>query len=89
MKRIFAAALIMTLIISFASVALADNSTMFSTPAPNNNDAEVISPEHGNTDVPEDPSSPQTGYALGIGSVAVLALVCGGAALYARKKAKA
>ena len=48
MKKFFAVVLALALVFSLASVAFADT--------------EVISPEHGNTDVSSDPTSPQTGY---------------------------
>ena len=48
-------------------------------------DTEVISPEHGNTD----PTSPQTGYDFGIESIVLLAVLCGGVALYVGRKANA
>ena len=50
MKKFFAVVLALALVFSLASVAFADT--------------EVISPEHGNTDVSSDPTSPQTGYVL-------------------------
>ena len=47
MKKFFAVVLALALVFSLASVAFADT--------------EVISPEHGTTDVSSDPTSPQTG----------------------------
>ena len=48
----------------------------------------VTSPEHPNTDVDDKPSSPQTGYEMGIGSVAAAAVLCGGIAVITGKKAR-
>ena len=64
MKKFFAVVLALALVFSLASVAFADT--------------EVISPEHGNTDVSSDPTSPQTGYDFGIESIVLLAVLCGG-----------
>ena len=50
--------------------------------------AEVVSPEHNNTDVEADPVSPQTGYAATIAGVAVIALACGAVAVISAKKAR-
>ncbi len=74
MKKIFAVVLALALVLSLASVALATG---------------VTSPEHGNTNVSSDPNSPQTGYDFGIESVVLLAVLCGGVALYVGKKANA
>ena len=73
MKKFFAVVLALALVFSLASVA----------------DTEVISPEHGNTDVSSDPTSPQTGYDFGIESIVLLAVLCGGVALYVGRKANA
>ena len=75
MKKFFAVVLALALVFSLASVAFADT--------------EVISPEHGNTDVSSDPTSPQTGYDFGIESIVLLAVLCGGVALYVGRKANA
>ncbi len=84
MKRFLALVLIFALVAGFAAVALADSATM------NLGDsADVTSPEHGNTDIEKDPSSPQTGYQFGIESVVLLAVLCGGVALFIGKKVKA
>ena len=48
--------------------------------------AAVKSPEHSNTPVDDKPTSPQTGYEMGIGSVAAAAVLCGGIAVAAGKK---
>lgn len=48
--------------------------------------AAVESPEHSNTSVDDKPTSPQTGYEMGIGSVAAAAVLCGGIAVAAGKK---
>lgn len=48
----------------------------------------VVSPEHDNTTVTDKPTSPQTGYELGIGSVAAAAVLCGGVAVITGKKAR-
>lgn len=48
----------------------------------------VTSPEHPNTPVDDKPSSPQTGYEMGIGSVAAAAVLCGGIAVITGKKAR-
>ena len=47
----------------------------------------VSSPEHGNTDVDPNPPSPQTGYALSVGGIALIAVICGGVAIVSGKKA--
>ena len=75
MKKFFAVVSALALLFSLASVAFADT--------------EVISPEHGNTDVSSDPTSPQTGYDCGIESIVLLAVLCGGVALYVGRKANA
>ena len=75
MKKFFAVVLALALVFSLASVAFADT--------------EVISPEHGNPDVSSDPTSPQTGYDFGIESIVLLAVLCGGIALYVGRKANA
>ena len=49
----------------------------------------VTSPEHSNTPVEDKPTSPQTGYEMGIGSVAAVAVLCGGVAVAAGKKSRA
>lgn len=85
MKRILALVLIFALVACFAAVALADSATMNL----GGDSANVLSPEHGNTDVEEDPSSPQTGYQFGIESVVLLAVLCGGVALFVSKKVRA
>ena len=41
------------------------------------------------TDVSSDPTSPQTGYDFGIESIVLLAVLCGGVALYVGRKANA
>ena len=46
----------------------------------------VESPEHSNTSVDDKPTSPQTGYEMGIGSVAAAAVLCGGIAVATGKK---
>lgn len=48
--------------------------------------AAVESPEHSNTSVDDKPTSPQTGYEMGIGSVAAAAVLCGGIAVATGKK---
>lgn len=48
--------------------------------------AAVESPEHSNTSVDDKPTSPQTGYEMGIGSVAAAAVLCGGIAVVTGKK---
>lgn len=48
----------------------------------------VTSPEHPNTPVDDKPNSPQTGYELGIGSVAAAAVLCGGVAIVTGKKSR-
>lgn len=48
--------------------------------------AAVESPEHSNTAVDDKPTSPQTGYEMGIGSVAAAAVLCGGIAVATGKK---
>lgn len=48
--------------------------------------ATVESPEHSNTPVDDKPTSPQTGYEMGIGSVAAAAVLCGGIAVATGKK---
>ena len=48
---------------------------------------EVISPEKDNTDVEVQPSSPQTGVETNLALVAVLAVCCGGVAVFSAKKA--
>lgn len=48
--------------------------------------AAVESPEHPNTPVDDKPTSPQTGYEMGIGSVAAAAVLCGGIAVATGKK---
>ncbi len=75
MKKFFALVLAMALICCFTTAALADS--------------DVVSPENGNTDVDSNETSPQTGYDFGIESVVLLAVLCGGAALYIGKKVKA
>ena len=40
-------------------------------------------------DVSSDPTSPQTGYDFGIESIVLLAVLCGGVALYVGRKANA
>ena len=50
--------------------------------------AAVKSPEHPNTPVDDKPTSPQTGYEMGIGSVAAAAVLCGGIAVITGKKAR-
>ena len=50
--------------------------------------AAVKSPEHPNTPVDDKPSSPQTGYEMGIGSVAAAAVLCGGIAVVTGKKSR-
>ena len=42
--------------------------------------------EHSNTSVDDKPTSPQTGYEMGIGSVAAAAVLCGGIAVATGKK---
>lgn len=49
---------------------------------------DVISPEHDNTEVDPNPSSPQTGALLGVGGAAVLMAVSGGVAVFSGKKAR-
>lgn len=46
------------------------------------------SPEHPNTPVDDKPTSPQTGYEMGIGSVAAAAVLCGGIAVVTGKKSR-
>lgn len=50
--------------------------------------AAVESPEHSNTSVDDKPTSPQTGYEMGIGSVAAAAVLCGGIAVATGKKSR-
>ena len=50
--------------------------------------AAVESPEHSNTSVDDKPTSPQTGYEMGIGSVAAAAVLCGGIAVVTGKKSR-
>ena len=50
--------------------------------------ADVKSPEHSNTPVDDKPTSPQTGYEMGIGSVAAAAVLCGGIAVVTGKKSR-
>lgn len=50
--------------------------------------AAVTSEEHGNTTVEDKPTSPQTGYEMGIGSVAAAAVLCGGIAVVTGKKSR-
>ena len=50
--------------------------------------AAVKSPEHSNTPVDDKPTSPQTGYEMGIGSVAAAAVLCGGIAVATGKKSR-
>ena len=49
----------------------------------------VTSPEHSNTPVDDNPTSPQTGYEMGIGSVAAAAVLCDGVAAVTGKKSRA
>lgn len=46
------------------------------------------SPEEGNSKVDDKPAAPQTGYDLGIGSVAAAAVLCGGVAVVTGKKSR-
>lgn len=46
------------------------------------------SPEKPNTTVDDKPASPQTGYEMGIGSVAAAAVLCGGIAVVTGKKSR-
>lgn len=73
MKKLFSILLIVVMMCSMLSM------TAF---------AEVVSPEHNNTDVEADPVSPQTGYAATIAGVAVIALACGAVAVISAKKAR-
>lgn len=75
MKKLFSILLVAVMMCSMLSM------TVF---AANEN---VVSPEHDNTDVDSDPVSPQTGYALPIAGVAVIALTCGAVAVISTKKA--
>ena len=50
--------------------------------------AAVKSPEYSNTPVDDKPTSPQTGYEMGIGSVAAAAVLCGGIAAATGKKSR-
>lgn len=77
MKKLFSVLLIVVMMCSMLSVtAFADAG------------AEVVSPEHGNTEVEPDPVSPQTGYASSIAGVAVVALACGAVAVISARKAR-
>ena len=49
---------------------------------------DVISPEHDNTDVNPNPSSPQTGALLSVGGAVALMAVSGGVAVVSGKKAR-
>lgn len=51
-------------------------------------DGYVGSPESGNTDVEKTPTSPQTGYEVGIGGVVLTAAVCGAGAVVAARKSR-
>ena len=48
--------------------------------------AAVKSPSHSDTEVDGKPISPQTGYEMGIGSVATAAVLCGGVAVVTSRK---
>ena len=77
MKKLFSILLIVVMMCSMLSMtAFADAG------------AEVVSPEHNNTDVEADPVSTQTGYAATIAGVAVIALACGTVAVISAKKAR-
>ena len=75
MKKLIAFVMIAVMLVSMLGVIAFANVS-----------GDVISPEHGNTEIIEKPTSPKTGDALSVGGLALLSVVCGGVAVVSLRK---